>query len=193
MNAAATPPRARLGGPSWPPSSMGARPVSDIPELALSIRQPWAWAIIHAGKDMENRTGYALRHIKDQLPCRVAIHASAGVTRQEWHDAWAFMGVLGIETPRPGDMHLGGIIGSAYVSGVLSGRGKSRSTPNRWFQGPHALTLSEVEPCEFISAKGERGLFKWQPSADLVEPPKWMGRGDGVSGAGDEPDLFSMA
>jgi len=23
---------------------------------ALSIRQPWAWAIIHAGKDIENRT-----------------------------------------------------------------------------------------------------------------------------------------
>ena len=23
---------------------------------ALSVRQPWAWAIIHAGKDVENRT-----------------------------------------------------------------------------------------------------------------------------------------
>ena len=22
---------------------------------ALSIRQPWAWAILHAGKDIENR------------------------------------------------------------------------------------------------------------------------------------------
>lgn len=28
---------------------------------ALSVRQPWAWAILHAGKDVENRswaTGY---------------------------------------------------------------------------------------------------------------------------------------
>lgn len=24
--------------------------------LALTVRQPWAWAIIHAGKDVENRT-----------------------------------------------------------------------------------------------------------------------------------------
>lgn len=24
--------------------------------LALTIRQPWAWAIIHAGKDVENRS-----------------------------------------------------------------------------------------------------------------------------------------
>ena len=23
--------------------------------LAVSIRQPWAWAVIHAGKDVENR------------------------------------------------------------------------------------------------------------------------------------------
>lgn len=28
----------------------------DLPEFALSIRQPWAWAIVYAGKDIENRT-----------------------------------------------------------------------------------------------------------------------------------------
>ena len=26
------------------------------PTLALSIRQPWAWLILHAGKDVENRS-----------------------------------------------------------------------------------------------------------------------------------------
>jgi hypothetical protein len=30
---------------------------------ALTVRQPWAWAIVHGGKDIENRTrniaGYA--------------------------------------------------------------------------------------------------------------------------------------
>ena len=26
-----------------------------LPRLALSIRQPWAWAIINAGKDIEYR------------------------------------------------------------------------------------------------------------------------------------------
>ncbi len=35
-----------------------ARAVADVtePMLALSIRQPWAWAVIHAGKDVENRS-----------------------------------------------------------------------------------------------------------------------------------------
>lgn len=27
---------------------------SDLHQVALSIRQPWAWAILHAGKDIES-------------------------------------------------------------------------------------------------------------------------------------------
>lgn len=42
----------------------------DLPELALSVRQPWAWAIIHAGKDIENRSWQditaALRSLKEE-------------------------------------------------------------------------------------------------------------------------------
>ena len=29
---------------------------STLPTLALSVRQPWAWAILHARKDRENRS-----------------------------------------------------------------------------------------------------------------------------------------
>jgi hypothetical protein len=38
---------------------------------ALSVRQPWAWAIIHAGKDIENWTWRT--HYRGE----VAIHASS--------------------------------------------------------------------------------------------------------------------
>ena len=31
--------------------------MTDLPELALSVRQPWAWAIIYAGKDIETAPG----------------------------------------------------------------------------------------------------------------------------------------
>lgn len=37
----------------------------------LTVRQPWAWAIIHAGKDVENRT----RNIAGDYRGPVAIHA----------------------------------------------------------------------------------------------------------------------
>ena len=51
---------------------------------ALSIRQPWAWLILHGGKDIENRD-WATR-----FRGRVLIHASKGVTQDEWSDAWEF-------------------------------------------------------------------------------------------------------
>lgn len=39
---------------------------------ALTIRQPWAWAVIHAGKTVENRS----RNIAGDYRGLVAIHAS---------------------------------------------------------------------------------------------------------------------
>lgn len=38
---------------------------------ALTVRQPWAWAIVHGGKDVENRP----RHLAGSYRGPVAIHA----------------------------------------------------------------------------------------------------------------------
>ena len=57
---------------------------------ALSIRQPWAWAIIHAGKDVENRP-WGTRYRGPLL-----IHASK--TLDQEGRAWIET-VLGIEVP----------------------------------------------------------------------------------------------
>jgi hypothetical protein len=67
----------------------------------LTVRQPWAWAIIHGGKDVENR----VRNIAGDYRGPVAIHA--GVT-------WDWETQLGvIEMPHPTSMALvrGAIIG----------------------------------------------------------------------------------
>lgn len=50
---------------------------------ALSIRQPWAWAILHTGKSVENRDWYT------EYRGRVLLHASKGCTRAEYGDACA--------------------------------------------------------------------------------------------------------
>ncbi|MER7522606.1 hypothetical protein ABTZ44_07530 [Microbacterium oxydans] len=42
----------------------------------LTVRQPWAWAIIHGGKDIENR----VRNIAGDYRGPVAIHAAIGKT-----------------------------------------------------------------------------------------------------------------
>ena len=57
-----------------------------LPPLALSVRQPWAWAIIHAGKDVENRSWQAVNHGLRRRG-RIAIHAAKGLTRDEYDDA----------------------------------------------------------------------------------------------------------
>lgn len=52
---------------------------------AITVRQPWAWAIIHGGKDVENRS----RNIAGSYRGPVAIHA--GKTYDDyasWNDAW---------------------------------------------------------------------------------------------------------
>ena len=45
------------------------------PMLALSIRQPWAWAIIHAGKDVENRSENMARRAERLVGQIILIHA----------------------------------------------------------------------------------------------------------------------
>ena len=48
------------------------------PSLVISVRQPWAWLIMNAGKDIENRTW------RTDVRGRVLIHAAKGVTKDEW-------------------------------------------------------------------------------------------------------------
>ena len=55
-----------------------------LPALALSVRQPWAWAIIHAGKDIENRSWAT------KFRGRVLIHASKGMTQEEFAGRFGF-------------------------------------------------------------------------------------------------------
>ena len=45
---------------------------------AISVRQPHAWAIIHGGKDVENRSQRAAFQFKPAIGERVLIHASKG-------------------------------------------------------------------------------------------------------------------
>jgi len=63
---------------------------ANLPMIALSVRQPWAWAIIHAGKDIENRSWQAVNHGLRQRG-RIAIHAAKGMTRDEYEDAANFI------------------------------------------------------------------------------------------------------
>lgn len=101
---------------------------------ALSIRQPWAHWILHAGKDIENRTWCT------RFRGPVLIHA--GKTPE---DA-AYCRRIG--TP------LGGIVGIMEVVDCVS------ASDSQWFCGPYGFVIRNARPLPFIPCRGALGFFK---------------------------------
>ena len=126
---------------------------SDTRQYAISIRQPWAWAIIYGGKDVENRS--APRRFQPAVGHRVLIHASKTMSPDEYAAAVAFMAGLGVRCPASTDLAFGGIVGSAIVTSIVT---RHRSP---WFRGPAALVLADARPEPFMAVRGQLAL--WRP------------------------------
>jgi hypothetical protein len=142
-----------------------------VPDIALSVRQPWAWALIFGGKDVENRGEMSVQKggMRAQVGKRIAIHAGKGMTREEYESAAAFMAGIGVVCPAAADLLRGGIIGTAYLASIVN------EHISKWFFGPRGLCLIRPEPVPFIGASGELGMFAWNPSfAPPAPPARWM-------------------
>jgi hypothetical protein len=121
--------------------------------LAISVRQPWAWMIIHGRKDVENRTW------PTNVRGRVLIHAAKTMTKGEWDAAWHFS----YDTDAPlkaaetdltfENIQLGGIIGSVEIFACTT---EFRS---HWFMGPYGFLLSRPRPLPFTPWRGQLGFF----------------------------------
>lgn len=139
----------------------------ELPRVALSVRQPWAWAIVFGHKDIENRTIPAVKH--GMKPGRIAIHASKGMTQDEYEMTREFMERNEVECPHPSELVRGGIIGAVTVTEIVA------ESESPWFFGPRGLVLTDpVALPSPIPAMGKLGYFKWQGVADLDEPKPWM-------------------
>jgi len=138
-----------------------------LPTQALSVRQPWAWAIIHAGKDIENRETGAMRR-GGMFPCSIAIHTGKTMSRGEYESAREFMMGIGIECPRPGALIRGGIIGTVTVDTIV------RESDSPWFFGPRGLVLSGASEVMTKPALGALGYFTWTESGQVEAPLPWM-------------------
>ena len=147
---------------------------------ALSIRQPWAWAILHAGKRIENRDWRACHYRGPFL-----IHASKGCTELEYASAAIWMHEQHLATPidwRLDRQHpdtpkiqalstlsRGGIVGICTLVDVILPGGVYASrcypqdpahrTESPWYTGSLGLVLDNVRPLPFVPFKGNLGLF----------------------------------
>lgn len=125
----------------------------NLPERALSIRQPWAWAIIRAGKDVENRP--------KRLNYRGPICIHAGIYRGYEDYKTAEGAIMSIQERWPPDINSascirGGIIGTADIVDCVE------RSDSPWFFGPYGLVLENIKPVEFVKVKGALGLFYWR-------------------------------
>lgn len=120
----------------------------------ISIRQPWAWLIVNGYKDIENRSWKTARR------GRVLVHASKGMTDQEWFDAMLFatrmcqvpMAVVDKSRDEVAQQR-GGIVGSVEIVDCVDGH---RSP---WFVGEYGFVLRNAKPLPFIPYKGALGFF----------------------------------
>ena len=121
---------------------------------AISVRQPHAWAIIHGGKDVENRSQRAAFQFKPAIGERVLIHASKGMTAAEYAVAVAFMASIGVRCPQREGLQFGGVIGSVFVRDIVS------RSDSPWFRkGATALVFTDARPKPFMPVRGQTGLF----------------------------------
>ncbi|WP_262031807.1 ASCH domain-containing protein [Microvirga sp. Mcv34] len=130
--------------------------------VALSVRQPFAWAIFHAGMDVDNRDW------PTQLRGRVLIHATATVRQEDYNafqracrnpEHWLCQAILqsgGL--PRKEDLLRGGILGEVEIADCVT------EHPSPWFTGPYGFVLRNPQIMPFKPVFGSLRFF------DVDEP-----------------------
>jgi hypothetical protein len=158
-----------------------------MPTRALSLYAPWCWAILHAGKDIENRSwsprsGYA------RFRGDFWIHASlfggdspGGLQKlsDEFEGVKTMAARSGRELPGPVTLRMfldmrGKIVGRARIVDAVE------DSSSGWFCGPLGLVLTEpVALPEPLPCKGALGF--WAVPPDILEKLRadWSPKGGG--------------
>lgn len=128
----------------------------------LSIRDPWAWAIVHGGKDVENRTWRTTYTGPVLIHCAKALDELVAKDREEQAD-WVEHGW----DPKTFKDRRGHVIGIATMTGCVPARECKSDWANCWDGGPSfCFELRDVVPaiCP-MPIRGALGLF---------DPPDWL-------------------
>ncbi|BAB78355.1 ASCH domain-containing protein (plasmid) [Anabaena sp. FACHB-709] len=116
---------------------------------ALTVRQPWAWAIIYANKNIENRV-WPIHYRGDIL-----IHAAQKCTKKEYLQAKEFCQSIGVSVPELNTLSRGQIIGVVRVVGCqFSETGSGWGMPQQFHW--HLDNPRTITPIPYI---GQLGLF----------------------------------
>lgn len=118
----------------------------------ITVRQPWAWAIIQGGKDVENRT----RNIAGAYRGPVAIHAGVGPYVKDTPAGRLHREMYGGDVPT--NLVFGGVIGVVELVGV------HRSTDSECADHEHGINdAGEYLPCSIWAMDDHHHLVLANP------------------------------
>ena len=143
---------------------MNANTLPDL--LAVSVKAPWAWAILHAWKDIENRdsTSPVVKSKNAPWGIPVALHAS-GCGLREYHDAAARIRDLGYEVPAWRSE-----VRYALVGLVVFGR-PAKASDSPWaIPGKVWIPVQARRELDPVPCKGQLGWFR---PKGVVLPEEW--------------------
>ena len=152
---------------------------------ALSISQPWAWAICHAGKRIENRDWKPPKWIIGQT---IAIHAAKSwngtqavdFINQAMYLEWERTNdpaLYNFTCPPKRDQHTAGaIVATAKITDVFTSNDIREVVAHQedWFMGEYGWFLTSVKRLEQpIPCRGALGLWELQPDVLKALRGEW--------------------
>ena len=135
-----------------------------LPNIALSVKQPWASLIVHGHKPIENRSWGTL------FRGRVIIHASKKLEPREMEACRHLMMERGIQLPDSSPLKglslhaypAGGIVGVVTMTDCVT------ASEDPWFVGTNGFVFEEATPVPFRACRGALGFF--EPQFPREEP-----------------------
>jgi len=126
----------------------------------LTLWRPWAWAICHAGKRVENRDW---RPPAWMLGCFIAIHAGKTLDDQALAELQedGSLDLATAEVPRDGGPQ--GIVAVARLARVVDASAQLPPDQWRWFFGAYGWVLEDVVAIEPVPCRGARSLWPVPP------------------------------
>ena len=127
---------------------------------AISINNPWGWAIVNGLKDIENRDW------KTKYRGPVLVHVGLKIDKS----AYEFIRRTADRDLKPDALMTGGIIGQVEIVDCVS------ESDSPWFMGRYGFVLKNAKPLEFRPCKGALGFFTPDYSSvykrDMKKPKK---------------------
>lgn len=152
---------------------------ADDPLRGLTLWQPWAFAVLHLGKRVENRPW---KPWPSMIGRWFALHAAARNKPSE--ETWVLERIAvvsGKPAPGPGALVRGAVLGFARVSGFVE------ASDDPWFLGPefegkknYGWVLSDVVAIpQPVRCKGYYGF--WPVPEDALPAVRGAARGAGLA------------